>query len=134
MLISLHRAGGRLAPLPGTLLLGLKIINMLAESAVPRVVPGWWQERGRGILALTLLVGAYPYCRLRIGLALLVGVLYRLVMYVANLYSFTLLFLFFSTARHWTSWLPTLHSVVPWSAAAKCCKSMHKRFCGSPAS
>lgn len=47
------------------------------------------------------LVPAYLYHRLRIGPALFVGLLYGLVIYVVNLYGFTLFFPWFTVARDW---------------------------------
>lgn len=169
----MKQGGDGLARLLGATLIGQETIDLLAATAVPRVVPGRWRERGRMIPALVLLVGlgagliatvtqlflwwlseiplletlfrdarltaavvmgpgvlpppstiqwdillvatlvhsalsvvyalipAYLSSRLRIGPALLVGALYGLVVYVVNLYGFTLLFPWFAVTRDW---------------------------------
>jgi hypothetical protein len=53
----MEQGGVGLARLLGAPLVGQETIDLLAETPVPRVVPGRWQERGRVIPALVLFVG-----------------------------------------------------------------------------
>ncbi len=169
----MKQGGVGLAHLLGATLISQETIDLLADTTAPRSVPGRWQERGRVIPSLVLLVGigagvfatvvqlflwwlseiplletlfrdarltaamvmgpgvlpppstiqwdillvatllhfaisvayalipAYLSSRLRIGPAVLVGAVYGMIIYVINLYGFTLLFPWFSVTRDW---------------------------------
>jgi hypothetical protein len=53
----MEQGGVNLARLLGAPLIGQETIDLLAETAVPRAVPGRWREHGRITPALVLLVG-----------------------------------------------------------------------------